>query len=61
MIGDYVKKTWQTGDVITKEHLNNNEDKTEELDLQLGGHITAYESFLEYRDFMLARDMQRII
>jgi hypothetical protein len=59
MIGDYVKKTWETGDVIAKEPLNNNENKTEELDLGLYAHLQDYAGYMEKQDFLSARDMAR--
>ncbi len=61
MIGDYVKTVWNTGDVLLKEPLNNNEDKTGELDLELEGHLSSYALYKENLDFMLARDLRRII
>ena len=59
MIGDYVKTTWDTGDVLLKEPLNNNENKIEELDLGLAAHLQDYEGYIEKQDFLLVRDIAR--
>jgi len=42
MLGDYTKTTWLAGDVITAAKLNNNENKTEELDLWSETHSADY-------------------
>ena len=43
--GDYTKTVYATGDVITATKLNNNENKTKELDTSIvGAVIYAYKN-----------------
>lgn len=47
-LGDYTKTTWVTGDTITATLLNNNEDKTDELDTELNTHESDYSLQVPY-------------
>lgn len=73
-LGDYTKTTYNNGAPpgISAERLNNNEDKTKELDTELKSHLADYTTFktdvgsnvklleLNFLDLLIARELESL-